>query len=278
MTLKELKKMIEITNKEQRGNYPNLKSEAELKKQNLMPKNHLEPDGVYKWNTTCGIKTIKLYDIRKAKKMKLSPLERLQAKRKKEKAERLKKAKKLNKELFALSQNEPKRFIVLDLETTGLDREKDEILQISIIDGSGATLYNSYVKPNYFKSWDKAAEINGITPEMVQGCRTIEQQRKAIQKILFSADTILTYNGIYFDLPFLQAKGFCVPEDAKLEDLMPDFAEVFGEWDEIHGSYKWQRLTKCAAYYGYEFKAHDSLEDCKATLYCYKKMHSDIWL
>lgn len=30
--------------------------------------------------------------------------------------------------------------------------------------------------------------------------------------------------------------------------------------------------NKCAEYYGYEFKAHDSLEDAKATLYCYKKM------
>lgn len=29
-------------------------------------------------------------------------------------------------------------------------------------------------------------------------------------------------------------------------------------------------------YYGYEFKAHDSLEDVKATLYCYKKMEEDI--
>ena len=49
------------------------------------------------------------------------------------------------------------------------------------------------------------------------------------------------------------------------------FAEIYGEWNERRGSYKWQSLTKCATYYGYEFKAHDSLEDVKATLYCYKK-------
>ena len=54
------------------------------------------------------------------------------------------------------------------------------------------------------------------------------------------------------------------------------FAEIYGEWNERRGSYKWQSLTKCATYYGYEFKAHDSLEDVKATLYCYKKMEEDI--
>ena len=55
-------------------------------------------------------------------------------------------------------------------------------------------------------------------------------------------------------------------------DPMIMFAEIYGEWNERRGSYKWQSLTKCATYYGYEFKAHDSLEDVKATLYAYKKM------
>ena len=59
-------------------------------------------------------------------------------------------------------------------------------------------------------------------------------------------------------------------------DPMIMFAEIYGEWNERRGSYKWQSLTKCATYYGYEFKAHDSLEDVKATLYCYKKMEEDI--
>lgn len=53
------------------------------------------------------------------------------------------------------------------------------------------------------------------------------------------------------------------------------FAEIYGEWNEYYGNYKWQSLSKCAEYYGYTFKAHDSLEDVKATLYCYKKMAED---
>lgn len=57
-------------------------------------------------------------------------------------------------------------------------------------------------------------------------------------------------------------------------DVMKEFAPIYGEWSEYHGDYKYKSLSVCAGYYGYEWegKAHDSLEDCKATLYCYKKM------
>lgn len=37
--------------------------------------------------------------------------------------------------------------ICLDTETTGLNHYDDEILQLSIIDGSGAILFSEYVKP-----------------------------------------------------------------------------------------------------------------------------------
>lgn len=47
------------------------------------------------------------------------------------------------------------------------------------------------------------------------------------------------------------------------------------QWSDKYGCNKWQKLTKCAEYYGYDWEndtAHDSLADCRATLYCYKKM------
>ena len=38
------------------------------------------------------------------------------------------------------------KIICIDIETTGLDPANDEILQISIINGRGKTLYNSYIR------------------------------------------------------------------------------------------------------------------------------------
>ena len=43
----------------------------------------------------------------------------------------------------------PSRMIVLDLETTGLSNYRDDVLQLSVIDGDGNVLINSYVKPYY---------------------------------------------------------------------------------------------------------------------------------
>lgn len=43
----------------------------------------------------------------------------------------------------------PSRMIVLDLETTGLSDYRDDVLQLSVIDGDGNVLINSYVKPYY---------------------------------------------------------------------------------------------------------------------------------
>lgn len=41
------------------------------------------------------------------------------------------------------------KIICVDIETTGLDMANDEILQISIINGRGKTLYNSYIRPEH---------------------------------------------------------------------------------------------------------------------------------
>lgn len=50
------------------------------------------------------------------------------------------------------------------------------------------------------------------------------------------------------------------------------FAPIYGDYNKRYGNYKWQSLSTCANYYNYEFNAHNSLEDTKATLYCYQKI------
>ena len=88
--------------------------------------------------------------------------------------------------------------------------------------------------------------------------------------IFEGADLWIAYNNP-FDLSFLRFWGID-PTGKKQVDVMREFAPVYGEWNEEKGSYKWQKLAKAAAYYGYSFSAHDSLEDVKATLFVYQKM------
>lgn len=162
--------------------------------------------------------------------------------------------------------------IVIDTETTGMDAELDEILQISILDANtGSILFSSYVKPMYHVSWPEAQAVNGIDPSMVADAPYITDVLPVINHIVKNAKLIIGYNTA-FDLDFLRQIGIDTSSTSTY-DIMDAFARVYGEWNEKYESYTWQKLTVCADYYGYDWdgrNAHDSLSDCFATLHCYK--------
>lgn len=176
-----------------------------------------------------------------------------------------------------IKQLEPVRSesITLDTETTGLSPLNGaEILQLSIINQDGKVLFNEYFKPIFAKAWDQAMAVNGITPEMVSDKPCIYERLPEIIAILQGADRVIGYN-TQFDLSMLAAVGASLPKDTPVVDVMLDFAPIYGEYNEEHGSYRWQKLTVCADYFNYDWgsdTAHDSLADCRATLFCYQKM------
>lgn len=165
--------------------------------------------------------------------------------------------------------------IVLDTETTGLSpNDGAEILQLSIINQDGAVLFDEYFKPVFAKSWGDAMAINHISPDDVADKPTIYERLHVILPILQGAKLVVGYN-TPFDLFMLDKVGAVVPKDTPVVDVMRSFAPIYGAYNEQYGSYTWQKLTTCAAYYGYDWgrdKAHDSLADCRATLFCYLKM------
>lgn len=187
----------------------------------------------------------------------------------------------LGKELMEMSKYVPAvpcdnktGIIVFDVETTGLSPEYDEIIQISIINGDGEKLLDEYVRPYWCSEWKDAEAINGISPVMLKDAPFPHQLIPRVKGIFESADLLIAYNNS-FDLSFLDKWGIST-EGKKQIDIMQEFAPIYGEWNEYYEDYKWQKLTTCAKYYGYEFNAHDSLEDVKATLFCYKQMQLNI--
>ena len=161
--------------------------------------------------------------------------------------------------------------IVLDTETTGVCKyRQDEVLQLSIINGTGKTIWNKYYKPDVVTEWAEAMNVNHITPEMVANAPSIKQDMKEINAILGKAKLIVGYNTT-FDMDKILA-----PAGAKWScptvDVMRTFAPIYGELSP-YGAYKWKNLITCANYFGYNWgndNAHDGAADCRATLHCYK--------
>ncbi len=160
--------------------------------------------------------------------------------------------------------------LVFDVESTGLDPWEDEILQLSIMDQDGNVLFNDYFEPEYVYEWPDAEAINGISPLMVEGKESFVSRINEIQEIFDQADELIGYN-VNFDISMLRESGIRIP-NVKIRDVMRDFAPIYGLWDHVGGCYRNVKLVTCAKYYGYTFDAHDSLEDTKATLYCYQQL------
>lgn len=164
--------------------------------------------------------------------------------------------------------------LVLDTETTGIRRNgEDEVLSLAIMSLDGNVLFNDMFKPERRKRWPKAEEINGISPSMVNEKQTIAERRDEIEAVLRKASLLVGYN-LEFDIEFLQVSGIKIPKCKKF-DVMEEFAKIHGEWNPHFEEWSRCKLIDCAAYYDYEFDAHDALADVKATAHCYESLIND---
>ena len=154
----------------------------------------------------------------------------------------------------------PGEVIVLDTETTGTSN-RDEIIQISAVDGYGREVLNIYLKPQFIRSWPGAEAVNHISPAMVQNKRTMAQSKQQLQNFLNRYSCIVGYN-IGFDLRMLKQSGLSI-DHLDVVDVMPMYVKYYGVYKNGR---KAAKLVEAAEHYHYDFGAHDSLEDVKATL------------
>lgn len=170
-------------------------------------------------------------------------------------------------------------YVVIDFETTGFNPPNlehtrfDEVLSVSIIDQDGNTLLNSLCKPEVRKTWKKAEAVNGITPAMVKDKPTFRELFPTIKGILQKSKYVIAYN-IAFEYKFLMSFdcAFGFPGEGKIRETVVWGADPMLMYCAYKAIERWQNLTTVARHFKYNFEAHDSLEDVKATLHCYKKL------
>lgn len=154
---------------------------------------------------------------------------------------------------------QPQRYVILDTETTGVTNT-DEVIQIGIIDPTGAVLLDHLLKPfqkNYIPR--RATEIHGITMAMLWD-KPHYGEITHLLKNLLQGRTIVTYNAV-FDRRLVSqsavATGGFSPSDSTWECAMLQYAQFVGDRDGYRNKYRWHKLRG---------GDHTAVGDCKATL------------
>lgn len=166
-------------------------------------------------------------------------------------------------------------FIVLDTETTGLNDA--EIVEIAIVNESGESLLNTYVRPKN-RIPLAATAVNGITDEMVAAAPTFLDLIPTIIDLLRGRDVIV-YNAV-FDRKMLhqsaEAWGFPHTDYKSFSRwwcAMEAYAILHGDYNAYRGTYKWQRLATAAQRFGITNPhPHRAMGDALTTLAVVKAM------
>lgn len=166
-----------------------------------------------------------------------------------------------------------KEIIIIDTETTGLTG-RDEVLQLSIINYNGETLFDEYVKPLKKKTWAAAEKIHGISRDYVANCNNLVDYQKQLEKIFKSHKLVVGYN-LGFDLRMIKQSG--IDPDSALFSMYT--YDVMMTYKKSRNLGPFPKLKDCATDLGYTWddtKAHGSLYDSQATLYCFQKLQEEI--
>lgn len=160
-------------------------------------------------------------------------------------------------------------FIVLDIETTGLNAESDEVISIGAVkqEGNNYDEFYKLVKTDH-EIPDKITQLTGITESEIQLCGI---ELKIVMKLLrdFVSDyPIIGYN-IKFDMEFLKQANLKCGEDGfnnKSYDLLPIVKRVNRFLDNY-------RLDTVFNEYGIiNCVPHNALSDARATLELVNKL------
>ena len=100
--------------------------------------------------------------------------------------------------------------VVMDIESTGLDVRKNEVLQIAAIRLDKNTLqevarFSTYVRPTNWENQDpKAMAVNGIPHELVKTAPTVTEVLEQFEAAFPANEVLLAAYNAWFDMTFFK--------------------------------------------------------------------------
>jgi len=152
-------------------------------------------------------------------------------------------------------------YVVLDLETTGLNPRQDEIMEIGAVKTRNREIideFRTFVKPTAVKR--KSLEITGITEEMLKDAPDISEVLPELEK--FIDGSIIVAHNADFDVGFLQ-NAF----RRAGKEFMPSYIDTLRlSYALLRNKLRSFSLDKIVDYFGLgTFNHHRALDDASVT-------------
>lgn len=165
----------------------------------------------------------------------------------------------------------PDEYIVIDVETTGLDVRFCEIIEISAIKyrgGSETEVFNTLVKPSEPID-DFITSLTGITNEMLEAAPDISSAISDFYNFVGS-ETLVGYN-VNFDINFLYDNLVMY----KSVPLTNNFIDVMRIAKRLLPDLKNHKLSTIAEHFKASAPSHRSLDDCRACFECFQCLKAE---
>lgn len=161
----------------------------------------------------------------------------------------------------------PESYTVIDLETTGLDPERELIIEFAAIKvrkGRIADTFQSLCDPG-FPIPAVIEALTGITTEMV---RNSPNPRSVLPDFLdFIGDDYVIGHNVLFDIRFTARSA---------GELKNDYIDTMKIFRKLHPELSHHRLSDMVSFYEkLNNSAHRALSDCYATQACFEEMKKE---
>jgi len=180
----------------------------------------------------------------------------------------------LNKILLAPNIHKIRRklfnFVVFDIETTGLDKQNDEIIQISavkFIKDKKVDTFDSFISLSRHSSLPlKITMLTGIHDEDLDGAPNISNVLNRFDKFIQNLP-LVGHNIERFDIPFLLNNGFYRQDIEALDTLRIARSKNIDVPN--------LKLPTLKNYFGIKNKSHNALEDCITNAIVYQRLRDN---
>lgn len=167
----------------------------------------------------------------------------------------------------------PNNYVVVDVETTGLDYRWDDIIEIAALkvrDGVIAEKYEQLVSIGYSVP-AYITELTGITSEMLDNAPDISEAIAAFD--LFIGNDIIIGHNINFDMHFLM-ESYRKNLGKELPNVYVDTLRIARR---VFSDLPHHRLSDIAEHLGHDYEgAHRAGADCIITHNCYQSIRKGI--